>query len=207
MRLKGFGMPIRIGATVALLVCAVVVVGYIFWHQELKYSLPTPKPGGYHSIDSGASILLSGNLQFNNGKPALIHFYNPNCPCSKFNLQHVNQLIKDYSNDYNFVVVICHKGDATAADLAANFEPGIQLSFDTTIMGKCGVYSTPQAVVLSADGKLVYRGNYNKSRYCTTPESNYAQIAMQNLLDKKSTTFDKAATTAYGCQTEYCYKN
>ena len=205
MKIEELRRPVRISMVVILLAFTSFVVANIFWHQELKYNLPTPKPTAYKEVAIGSTINLGGNLQFNNGKPTLVHFYNPNCPCSKFNLQHVNQLMRSYGAHYNFAVVVCHRGNATAESLTANFEPGVELSFDTTVMAKCGVYSTPQAIILNNQNQLYYRGNYNKSRYCTTPETNYVQIAMQALLQNQNEPhFDKQATVAYGCQTEYC---
>ena len=65
----------------------------------------------------------------------------------------------------------------------------------------CGVYSTPQAVILNAEGKLIYRGNYNSSRYCTDPSSEFARITLDSLLNERILPqFSGIASTAYGCQ-------
>jgi hypothetical protein len=71
----------------------------------------------------------------------------------------------------------------------------------------CGVYSTPQAVVINTDLTLYYRGNYNKSRYCTDKRSNYAEMAITSILSKSDIPdFGPMALKAYGCTIEGCVK-
>src|SRR5262249_46492721 len=44
---------------------------------------------------------------------------------------------------------------------------------------EAGVYSTPQAVLLDAKSHIVFRGNYNVSRYCTDPRTEFVRIALE----------------------------
>ncbi len=68
------------------------------------------------------------------------------------------------------------------------------------IAAKCGVYSTPQAVLIDSKSQLYYRGNYNRARYCTDRKSNYAQMVIDSLLAQKTAPdFGLNATQAYGC--------
>jgi len=83
----------------------------------------------------------------------------------------------------------------------------IPVSFDTSLAALCGVYSTPQAVVLNPDHQLYYRGNYNKSRYCTDQKTNYAEQALNALLAHNNNIFfNSYALQAYGCQLPQCTK-
>jgi hypothetical protein len=66
---------------------------------------------------------------------------------------------------------------------------------------KCGVYSTPQAVILTPEHELYYRGNYNRARYCTDKNSNFTQMALDSLLaGNPPPVFNISATRAYGCE-------
>ena len=59
----------------------------------------------------------------------------------------------------------------------------------------------------TADHNLYYRGNYNKTRYCTDAESNYAQMAIDSLLKQNnSPSFNALALRAYGCSLPNCTK-
>jgi hypothetical protein len=71
----------------------------------------------------------------------------------------------------------------------------------------CGVYSTPQAVIIDRNQKLYFRGNYNKSRYCTDKSSNFGQMAIDSILKNKAEPhMSELATIAYGCQLPNCTK-
>jgi hypothetical protein len=64
----------------------------------------------------------------------------------------------------------------------------------------CGVYSTPQATIIQTDNKLYFRGNYNRSRYCTDKNSNFVQMALDSLIAFKAAPhFSALATQSYGC--------
>ena len=62
-----------------------------------------------------------------------------------------------------------------------------------------GVYSTPQAVLLDRDGRLVYRGNYNTSRYCTEPTTQFVRLALESLQQHRALASEPEAGIAYGC--------
>jgi hypothetical protein len=71
---------------------------------------------------------------------------------------------------------------------------------DAALAASCGVYSTPQAVILSPGKQLFFRGNYNSSRYCTNKKSEYARQALDNLLHNLPVVHNPSAITAYGCR-------
>ena len=78
---------------------------------------------------------------------------------------------------------------------------------DTSLARACGVYSTPQAVLIDASHTLYYRGNYNRSRYCTDQKTNYAKMAIDSLLaQQQQPAFNQYALTAYGCSLPNCKK-
>jgi hypothetical protein len=63
-----------------------------------------------------------------------------------------------------------------------------------------GVYSTPQAVLLTGDGRIYFRGNYNSSRYCIDRRSEFMRIAIEALLEgAPQAPVPSEAAIAYGC--------
>jgi len=194
--------------TVAIiLISGIVVIITIFWRQEIKYAIPTAIPHDYISVLPGQTINLPEPLE--QGAAYFIHFYNPDCPCSRFNSKHIQSLINDHSDSIKFVIVI---PDA-AALMRAKSELGNDLVFvedvGHDIAKACGVYSTPQAVIVASDGKLFYRGNYNRARYCTTRASNFAEFSLIAFINNQPPQlFGLEATQSYGCaldaaQTEF----
>jgi len=201
-------MKIRTTILTVWLTLILVTISYLFWHNEWKYSLPTPVPAKYRAAEKGDTINLKNKLFAGSHKPSFIHFYNPECPCSKFNIPHVNSLVKKYGAKINFAIVVMNSNEKyTVEEIQDKFNPGIPVLFDKSMADSCGVYSTPQAVILDADHKLYYRGNYNKSRYCTDKNSYYAQMAIDSLLTNNlNPTFTKYALEAYGCALPLCTK-
>lgn len=180
-----------------------------FWYNEWKYSLPTPVPQNYSNVKLGSHINLEGKIDAGD-KPVLIHFFNPDCPCSKFNIPHFKSLVKKYNGQMSFAVVVINKtSHYTAAEIKEKYDLDVPVTCDTTIAATCGVYSTPQAVILDAGSNLYYRGNYNRSRYCTDKSSEFAQMAIDSLLNNNTRPlFSQYALKAYGCQISegYCKK-
>lgn len=186
---------------VLILVAAIVAIGKIFWEQELKYTKPTPVPEGYRSVPIKTVVDLGFAAFRDSQKPKHLHFYNPDCPCSKFNLSHYSSLVQKYQGSIDFYVVIPSKDQLAGAKEEFGANVSVIADTDKHIARECGVYSTPQAVLIDKDGKLYYRGNYNKTRYCTNRSSNYAELAIESLLaNKEVPEFGALATTAYGCE-------
>ncbi|MES2377456.1 MAG: thioredoxin fold domain-containing protein [Bacteroidota bacterium] len=182
-------------------------VGALFWYNELVYHLPTPIPENYKAVNDGTVIPLSNALNSKRGKPLFLHFFNPDCPCSRFNITTFKSLVKQYGRQVNFVVVVMNNDAYTAKAIQDKFDLDIPVLFDSSLAKVCGVYSTPQAVLLDAQHTLYYRGNYNQSRYCTDEKTSYAKIALAGLLrDHARLVFSRLALQAYGCSLPDCKK-
>jgi hypothetical protein len=180
----------------------------LFWYNEWRYNLPTPVPQNFVAVNIGDHINLAGKVPVQNDKPLFIHFFNPDCPCSRFNIPHFKSLVKKYGDKFTFSVVVINKNKVyTAEEIKDKYDLDIPVSCDTTIASACGVYSTPQAVIIDGSYQLYFRGNYNRSRYCTDTKSNYADMAINSFLSKNDKpVFSQFALTPYGCQVGYCSK-
>ena len=182
----------------------------MFWYNEWKYSLPTPVPQYYSDVKTGGHVNLSGTISQRGNKPLLIHFFNPDCPCSRFNIPHFKSLVKKYGDKLDFAVVVINKtSHYTPEEIKEKYDLNVPVVCDTTIAAACGVYSTPQAVILDGGSNLYYRGNYNRSRYCTDKSSEFVKMAIDSLLNNDARPlFSQYALKAYGCQISegYCKK-
>lgn len=194
--------------TIALLLVTFSSMACIFWYTDWKYSLPTPVPAAYHPVTTGTSVDLGGRLPVDGKKPVFLHFFNPDCPCSRFNIPFFKSLVRKYGDRISFAVVVVNNRSYSAEAIKEKFDLDIPVSFDSTLAAACGVYSTPQAVLLDAGHHLYYRGNYNKSRYCTDSRTNYAQMAIDSLFSHvPQPVFSGLALKAYGCTLPVCTKN
>ena len=192
---------ILIFSTLALLFSGIIA---IFWQQELRYLLPTPVPRNYQPIAPEQPIDLTHHLDQPLSKPVLLHFFSADCPCSRFNIDHFRYLVNRYRDSIDFYVVL--PGENTP-EVAAQFQNQYDLTLpvlidrDEQLARVCGVYSTPQAAVVTAQSQLYFRGNYNRARYCTDRGTSYAELAIKALQrGAPPPYFAELATQSYGCQ-------
>ena len=191
----------------AWLTLLMVVIFSFFWYNQLVYSLPTPVPSNYHPVSNGKKINLGSNFKKDNSKPVFLHFFNPDCPCSRFNIDQFKSLVKSYHDEVNFAVILLSDKHYTESEIQNRFGVDVPVYADSALAASCGVYSTPQAVVLKHDQTLYYRGNYNKSRYCTDVKTNFAKMALHGVVKHQPLTIlDNYAFKAYGCTVPNCGK-
>lgn len=187
-------------------------IAVTFWRYEWKYSLPTPVPANYHAVTLGSPLALPASavsLLPADHKPLFLHFFNPDCPCSRFNMPQFRALVRQYSEQAGFAIVVMSATKFTPAEIQAKFDLPypVPVLNDSAVAVACGVYSTPQAVIVDKDSRLFYRGNYNRSRYCNDEKTGYARLALAGLLENNySQHFDPLALKAYGCQLPSCTK-
>lgn len=133
-------------------------------------------------------------------KPKLLHFFSPTCPCSRFNLKHFLSLNRKYNSEVDFYVVLSEPEKLTSAKYMLDTDMTILVDKNEMLAKACGVYSTPQAALIQTDNKLYFRGNYNRSRYCTDMNTNFVQMALDSLLaHREPPHFIELATQSYGC--------
>ena len=190
------------------------LTGLTFWYQDLRYSLPTPRPAAWREVSQGQAVSLPPRLAATrqDGRPLLLHFFNPDCPCSRFNADHLRALRQRFGDRVRFVAVV-QVEDGRHADsqdrgldtVGRLFGPGMEAVVDTDgrIAAACGVYSTPQAALLSGGTArtLLFRGNYNTARYCADPQTEFVRLALQAFVNGQPISAPaREAMVAYGCE-------
>jgi hypothetical protein len=199
----------KTGLIIAWLILLFAGIAVLFWRNEWIYSLPTPVPAGYRDVRPGSTIDLSLQGIPAGKRPVFLHFFNPDCPCSRFNISLFKSLVTQYEKEVDFSIVLMTDKKYTAGEIRDKFDlpHPIPVLMDKRIAVSCGVYSTPQAVILDDGEKLFYRGNYNRSRYCSDEKTSYAKIALDGLLHNNLVQiFSPLALKAYGCQLPICNK-
>jgi hypothetical protein len=195
---------VAIVAVSAALLFAIIAAG--FWYEDLRYALPTPRPAALSQPPRGTAIPVRQWLRpvgLDAGeRPVLVHFFNPDCPCSRFNLEHLSQLRATFGDRVLFVAAIQNEAADDEIDAKVReLDLGIPHFADRggKRAGEAGVYSTPQAVLVDAEDRLVYRGNYNTSRFCTDPRTEFVRLALEGLVGESRAPLPKEFP-AYGCE-------
>lgn len=191
---------LRVTIVIAFAGFALIAMGIVFWRQDLRYSQPTERPHDLVQAPVGTVMELPMALRNVPGllpnRPILLHFYNPECPCSRFNRDHVQWLMNRFGEQVQFVSIVEATADSTAS--SGLCMPHIP-DGDQQIARSFGVYSTPQAVLLDGQRRLLFRGNFNSSRYCSARQTQYARLAIEAMLQDAGLVLEPEATTAYGC--------
>lgn len=191
----------RIYISVLLLTGMIGLILYIFWQEQAVYLLPTPKPVDYHEVSLGTKpSLLANQLPIGKSeRPLFLHFYNPDCPCSRFNLSQFKTMVREYQDSVDFFVIL-HQSDKAQSAVESEFEVPVIRDDSGKIAEAYGVYATPQALILNGSGEIYYRGNYNKARYCTSRDTRFAELALEAMIDRKPLPqFVELASISYGC--------
>ena len=195
----------RVGAVLFVNLLLLAVVGYAFWNVDWRYSLPTPRPDGLIQPALGSRLAPPASIAAVKrvGRPLLMHFANPECPCTQFNLDHVRRLEQIFGNQVDFVTVLqtgSELGEARSEFQAMHLRMPVVYDRGAQIGEWVGVYATPQAAILSADGALYFRGNYNRSRYCSDESSEFVRLALEALVaNRPLPQLPAEATITYGC--------
>jgi len=161
-----------------------ILIGWVFWKQELQYALPTPVPSNFVDVRAGSKVDLVNEIPATGGKPTLLHFFNFDCPCSRFNMRDFESMAKQFGNEVNFYVIIQSEDEHDRDRFIEKYELDIPTILDTDgrISAKCGIYATPQGVLLDKELTIYFKGNYNLARYCTKKETKFAEMAIGHLL-------------------------
>jgi hypothetical protein len=176
-------------------------IGWLFWRESIRYTLPAKKPRELVSISAGSKISTGFPLN----RPLFLHFHNMECPCSRFNISELEDLIAAYRDRVDFRVILITNGDTeTKQEFENKYDLKIPVTEDAD--GKysysLGVYATPQAMIINPkDSTLYYLGNYNLGRYCVAQNTRFARMALQSLLDgKPAPLLPDVAYLAFGCE-------
>jgi hypothetical protein len=201
----------RVLITLSSVTGLLALVGWLFWQQDVRYMLPTPRPAGLVQPPVGAILPVESWLAragvAPRGRPVLLHVLNPECPCSRFNADHIRRLVKGFGDRVEVIGLVqvaagsSPEQAASARNTAAGLELGVPLLVDEggEIARAAGVYSTPQAVIVDGRGALVYRGNYNTARYHVDPRTEFARLALESLVGS-GRVFTDPGGPAYGCE-------
>ena len=192
----------RVFFVILLVLICLSGIAYIFWRQELRFTKPTKKPSDLKLVEVNDSI----HLDFVNkaSKPLFIHFYNYDCPCSRFNIKEFKAMVRDFSDSIDFIAVV------QAGDKSENAEKLFKEKYnlgvetindkDGLIADALGIYSTPQAVIIK-NSKIFYKGNYNKARFCTSRNTRFAEMALEAMINgKQPPEMPLLAEIPYGCE-------
>ncbi len=195
-------MKLKITIYIFFVALSLGLIGKIFWEQEYKFIQPTPKPIDLKEVKQGDIVRVP--LLNTQHRSTYFHFYNYDCPCSRFNIKEFQSLTKKYKSNIHFIAVLQAKNadEDAIRQFKKRHDLGIEVIEDPNgeIAAALGVYSTPQAVILRGN-EVYYKGNYNKARFCLSKNTKFAEMALKAFVNNEAAPeFPAVAEIAYGCE-------
>jgi len=135
---------------------------------------------------------------------SVVHFWNPDCPCSRFNQPHVQQIMSDYGkNNVQFTVVVSGATEKIRqqrqieARKIFNAKAFVDIRSDWPMEN--GPPSSPAVGVISSSGELVYFGPYSLGARCSPEKGKFVEKVIDELKSKNQSVKKQLNTLAVGC--------
>ena len=101
----------------------------------------------------------------------LIHFWQPDCSCNRFNRSHVREIAKKYQHDkFQLITVTQPHADYSDNELIKMAEQELSsrvvIDHQYQLSGKARIPAAPAAAVIDKTGKMAYFGPYSDSSFC-----------------------------------------
>lgn len=174
-----------------------------WWFQYRNVQTFTPQAVFFDSQTLQAQLqqlLLHVTHRHNQPAATVVHFYNPGCPCNKFNERHVRDLIAQYGRQgVRFIVMV-------SADLATDQEQALQQArqvfndpavIDVQLAKEIRPPSSPAVAILDAQDQLAYFGPYSIGATCSVQNGAYVETTLDKLFHGIPTR--QLNTLAVGC--------
>lgn len=161
----------------------------------------------FESGELGARLenLVNKEQQSNKLKPiSVVHFWNPDCPCNRFNEVHVKKIISDYADkNVQFTIVVSGKNtklrklrEERARKIFSH--SAVKNIYSDWSMDK-GPPSSPAVAVINSSGELVYFGPYSLGANCSADKGKFVEKVLDQLKDEKQRQKKQLNTLAVGC--------
>ncbi|MBP9679780.1 MAG: redoxin domain-containing protein [Bacteriovorax sp.] len=133
-------------------------------------------------------------------KPTVVVFLSKDCPCSKGNLDYINELAQQFTS-FRFIGI--HSKKQTTPDEVNLYLQDKNIRFDVfndpdlTIADQFKALKTPHAFILSTTGEILYNGGVTNSTFPKNAKDFFLRDAIINIQNHKAPV--KTETKALGC--------
>lgn len=184
----------RLRLAAGLSLCWLLATAYAFWWFQLRNLQPFTANTGSHTVLFDAqrlherlSALVSTAAAGDAAAATVVHFWDPDCPCSRFNERHVNSIVATFrGRGVRFLVVARNGGTLTGAALQARAQAAFGRDVRLVAAAPRSVAeltpSSPATAILDAHGQLAYFGPYSSGALCTAGTGAFVEKVLDQLL-------------------------
>lgn len=133
-------------------------------------------------------------------KPTVVIFLSKDCPCSKGNLDYLNDLSKEFK-EVQFIGVHSKKG--TRPEEVSNYLQDKKLNFDVLndsdlkIADQFKALKTPHVFVVNASGEILYNGGVTNTTFPSNAKEHFLKITLNEI--QNHLPVSNAETRTLGC--------
>lgn len=129
----------------------------------------------------------------------VLHFWDPDCACSRFNEAHVEQITASYAAmGVRFLVVDRRASPAQGPDLYDAFGQHVErYAAPLQPLEQLAIPASPAAAVFDREGRLAYFGPYSEGAACLTGNGDFVEQVLDKLLAGERP--QQINTAAFGC--------
>lgn len=175
------------------------------WRFIDRYQIPVA-PSSATGSASFQQLESDFKLKDSGQRAWLINFWNPDCQCSEFAEPHVQHLADKYGpRGFGVITVIVAEHDTQEQSALARARdrrlPGTWIVDRGVLCKRYGIKAAPAAMIFDRSGKIIYRGAYNISRFCSSNDTAYAEKALAATASGKESRVPNLPY--YGCAVTY----
>lgn len=184
----------RLAIFLVLVWLAVVITG--FWWFQFKdiRAFANEASVVFFQGDQFSNQLtdLVNNIDNKSSAVTVVHFWDPDCSCNKFNEPHVKELIETYGQqDIRFVIVARVTDDALKNQVLAKARATFNYSAVSRVVTEQDIElkampSSPAVAVMNNQQSLVYFGPYSAGAVCNIENGAYVEKTLERLAKGKA---------------------
>lgn len=130
-------------------------------------------------------------------KATIVHFWDSDCACSRFNESHVQQLASRYRADGIQLLVVDRQQLSTGELQRAFGQSAHPYQGMSPLKAGLQIPASPAAAVFDDRGKLAYFGPYSEGAACLSGNGDFVEQVIDKLLAGEHPT--QINVSAYGC--------
>ena len=175
----------KYGVGIILVTLWVLATVYAFWWFQFRLLQPFVANGQEKTVLFDSDPLRSHlssigrNSSGTTNAITLVHFWDPECPCNRFNQVHVQQLMQEYGPRGVHFVVVAGKQIAQAKKIFS--DPAV-VEFIEELPAQSRPPSSPAVAIMDRSGELAYFGPYSVGAVCSVGNGAFVEKALDQVL-------------------------
>ncbi|WP_075880037.1 DUF6436 domain-containing protein [Vreelandella massiliensis] len=170
-----------------LVTCWAITMVYLFWYFMFKDLRAFGEGADAETLAQFSADIAQ---QVADNLPAadvpvtqehLVILWDEGCPCSRFSIKHIKDIIAEYAPEgIRFVVAVPRENEK--AD-ALNTFPGVA---EAMVVNTINGISSPSAIITDETHDLIYSGPFSDGALCTADNDSPVDIILEDMIAKES---------------------